>query len=204
MWKALAAGVDPAGSRATAVSPSDVSDVLNTLLKRGLIESKHCEDDLKSAKHSLLLRFLHRASTNRLSQLSFPPSLWMRVRLYLEAYLLLMLVDLSLHRLGFHVLFAELSKEPSRSHTTCQAPELIEMLSSISLGAFRWYRPSAACAHRAFGLYIFLRRHGIRAELCLGVDPCPFESHAWVEHEGKVLGDSPTFCSGFLVIARSC
>ena len=47
-------------------------------------------------------------------------------------------------------------------------------------------------------LYVLLRRRGIGAELRLGVQPYPFNAHAWVELNGVALNEEPEIISQFV------
>jgi hypothetical protein len=205
VWKALAAGVDlrylACDSAETGDCNVNVSTMLNTLLGRRLIESSENQSSIKR-RRNLLARFIGHIGAYRSTQTFSQRSRWGKFRLFIEAYFLLIVVDTGLRWLGFHGLFTELARASGSSSSPPSNTDQIEWLSDISLSAFRWYRPHVACMHRAFSIYLLLRRHGIPAELCLGVEHRPFESHAWAEHHGKVLGDSQAFCKTFRVIAR--
>lgn len=208
VWMALAGRTDPQNLKFdTQDGPNivSVSTVVDTLLARGLIQSGECESSGQTIKgHNLFANFIYRIAARRPRQILGKPSRWKKVRLFAEAYILLILVDIGLLCLGFHGLFAQFSRVSSSSSTSTRPHDAknTEWLCDISLAAFRWYRPNVACVHRALNAYLFLRRHGVPVELCLGVEPRPFESHAWVECEGRVLGDSQDFCNSFLVMAR--
>jgi hypothetical protein len=47
-----------------------------------------------------------------------------------------------------------------------------------------------------------LRHHGIGAHLVIGCRPLPFESHAWVEVDGRVVNDLPQYQRTFIVLNR--
>jgi hypothetical protein len=65
-----------------------------------------------------------------------------------------------------------------------------------------WYLKSAACLQRSAVATWLLRRHGVRADLVIGYRPVPFESHAWVEVEGRVVNDRPQYQRFFTVLER--
>src|SRR5437660_8652155 len=54
-----------------------------------------------------------------------------------------------------------------------------------------WYVRRVACLQRSVVATWLLRRHGLRAELVIACRPLPFESHAWVEVDGRVVNDRP-------------
>ena len=53
-----------------------------------------------------------------------------------------------------------------------------------------WLPWSGRCLPNSLILISFLRRHGIEADLVLGVHTFPFEAHCWVEYRGVVLNDT--------------
>jgi len=65
-----------------------------------------------------------------------------------------------------------------------------------------WYVKRAACLQRSVVAAWLLRRHGIAAEMVIGCRPLPFESHAWVEVDGRVVNDLPQYQRAFLVLHR--
>ena len=48
----------------------------------------------------------------------------------------------------------------------------------------------ALCLERSFALYAVLRRTGVEARLRIGAQPYPFAAHAWVEYDGRPVGES--------------
>lgn len=92
-------------------------------------------------------------------------------------------------------------------------PRLMKFLATLSrqsppanpsrnaLGPIVWavavasqYIPRATCLVRSLATQVLLAYEGIPSDLCIGVikdDPTPFEAHAWVETEGRVLTGGP-------------
>jgi hypothetical protein len=56
-------------------------------------------------------------------------------------------------------------------------------------GAF--YPGRAKCLEQSLALYCLLRQRGVAARYCQGVQPYPFEAHAWIEYRGLVINDVP-------------
>jgi hypothetical protein len=65
-----------------------------------------------------------------------------------------------------------------------------------------WYVKPAACLQRSVVATWLLRRHGFAAEMVIGCRPLPFESHAWVEVDGRVVNDLPQYQRAFTVLNR--
>jgi hypothetical protein len=54
-----------------------------------------------------------------------------------------------------------------------------------------FYLHRVLCLQRAAATTILLRRHGVSAEMIVGIKQFPFRSHAWVEVEGSIANDKP-------------
>jgi hypothetical protein len=65
-----------------------------------------------------------------------------------------------------------------------------------------WYVKRAACLQRSAVATWLLRRNGVPAELVIGYRPVPFESHAWVEVDGRVVNDRSQYQKAFSVLDR--
>jgi hypothetical protein len=65
-----------------------------------------------------------------------------------------------------------------------------------------WYVRRALCLQRSVVATWLLRRQGIAAELVIGCRALPFESHAWVEIDGRVANDLPQYQRAFAVLHR--
>jgi hypothetical protein len=65
-----------------------------------------------------------------------------------------------------------------------------------------WYVKRAACFQRSVVTTWLLRRNGHAASLVIGYRPIPFESHAWVEVDGRVVNDLPQYQKVFAVLDR--
>lgn len=184
----------------TNKAQADVASLLIRLDSAGLIEPITGKLDLCTSRNisnsaSSSVEFLRETKVQ--TQVGLPR----KFLLLIEAYVLLILIDLSLKVVGFHRVWVRFeSQRPS--HYALPNLQSVTALSKMALSAFKWYRPGVACMHRAFTTYWFLKRRHIPAELCLGVKTCPFSSHAWVEYQDWVLDDSPLVKSQFRIIAK--
>ncbi|MBY0497907.1 MAG: lasso peptide biosynthesis B2 protein [Cyanobacteria bacterium] len=67
---------------------------------------------------------------------------------------------------------------------------------------FRQGNESRDCLVRSLALAAVLRRHGLSADLCIGIVDMPFRSHAWVEADGCIVNDRCRACARYKVISR--
>ena len=60
---------------------------------------------------------------------------------------------------------------------------------------------SGRCLPSSLMLLGFLRRHGVAAQIVVGVRTFPFEAHCWVQHKGVVLNDTVEHVGWYVPIA---
>lgn len=124
-----------------------------------------------------------------------------RIVLFIEAYVLLILLDLGLHTMGLDKVCRLIHYKGQSASKNLPDAE-VEHMSQIAFAAYGWYRPRIACLHRALTIYCLLRMRGIPAELCLGVKAHSFAAHSWVEYQDTILGDSPLIKTRYQVLKR--
>jgi hypothetical protein len=73
------------------------------------------------------------------------------------------------------------------------------VIRSVEIACALYVRP-ILCLPRSTVLCCLLRRHGIPATVVIGYRQPPFESHAWVEVAGRVVGDQQAYRRRFHVI----
>jgi hypothetical protein len=121
---------------------------------------------------------------------------WLIVR----AWLALIAVDLVLPT-GFRHVHERLRRcqthEPRRNDPAL----VIDVVWAVD-EACVWYAKRAACLQRSVVATWLLRRRGIAAALVIGYRSVPFESHAWVEVDGRVVNDRPQYQRLFRVLDR--
>ena len=78
------------------------------------------------------------------------------------------------------------SRRPSNPH---RIPLVCE---AVNLASCFYFKP-VRCLQKSVVTVRLLRRYGVDAHLVVGYRLSPFFSHAWVEVEGRVVNDSPTY-----------
>jgi len=127
---------------------------------------------------------------------------------FIEAYILVLAVDIGLHLLGFWRVY-NLIADKNRSRTGRPHPpekqKEIDRISSLVRTACRNHFCRAECLHRSLVLYWLLTKRGFSVELCIGVrkDKGEFSAHAWLEYDGEVLKDSPLVRKVYSPMIRS-
>jgi len=122
-------------------------------------------------------------SMSRLRRLS-PPDLWAFVR----AWIVLLLADLGLRLLPYsraERLLALARRERKGSE------EVVARLAWATTAAARHHLYGMRCLPRALCLRWLLGRHGIEADLRIGVarQAAGLDAHAWVEWRGRPVGE---------------
>ncbi|MGK0536945.1 lasso peptide biosynthesis B2 protein [Bacillus sp. 'calajunan'] len=81
------------------------------------------------------------------------------------------------------------------------AKEITALLKKIDKVCF-WFFGNAQCLHRSLIGFKVLRRQGLPAQLVVGVKKFPFSSHAWIEHENKVINDVQKVKESYVEVFR--
>jgi Transglutaminase-like superfamily len=120
-------------------------------------------------------------------------------RLVIESWLLLFYFDCLMHFRGF-----------GRTHSAIRRQRVVYMekrhevavLCRASDFACVFYFKPVKCLQRSAATTVLLRRRGWKAEMVVGAQLLPFQSHAWVEIEGAVANDKPYMREIFQELAR--
>lgn len=56
------------------------------------------------------------------------------------------------------------------------------------------------CLEQSLALYFLLRRRGFAPNLRIGVQPLPFQAHAWVELDGVPVNENPDYTRSLVVL----
>jgi len=85
----------------------------------------------------------------------------------------------------------------ARRNEGAELPALCEAVHSAAV----WYPKQTLCLQKASVTTSLLRQHGFPADMKIGVRKQPFHAHAWVEVDGKVVGDHENVRKYFREIA---
>ena len=121
-------------------------------------------------------------------------------RLVIESWVLLFYVDWLMRTRGFRQVHAAVrmrevrpaSEERRSCADLCHATDL----------ACVFYFKRVQCLQRSAATAVLLRRYGWKAEMVIGAQLLPFQSHAWVEVDGAVVNDKPYMAEMFAVLER--
>lgn len=107
--------------------------------------------------------------------------------LVVRAYLSLIRFEFFLARGNFAALHGAVRRCPCRERA--YAIQNIELVTSAVDLACIWYWKQVLCLQRSAATVCLLRDHGVPAQLVIGAQHMPFQAHAWVEVEGRVVND---------------
>ncbi len=124
----------------------------------------------------------------------------------LGAWLRLFRVTRSLSSRGFSSTYNAILREVD-AYTIRSENQELTLLAAVTAFAqaeefFNLKTAPADCLPRSLALFQFLRRVGLPAEHCIGVQHFPFAAHAWTEFRGQVVHDDPENQERYTVIAR--
>jgi len=76
-----------------------------------------------------------------------------------------------------------------------------EIYDALAAVAPLYWKP-IRCLQRSIVIARLLRSRGVAAEVVIGYQPAPFFSHAWVEVDARIIGDSEVYRSRLLQLER--
>jgi hypothetical protein len=120
--------------------------------------------------------------------------------LVLQAYSNLLRLEPYLIRHNFSALHERVRRSPLRVRAI-PSPEVMEICRAVDLACV-WYWKRALCLQRSAAAVCLLRRYGVRAQMVLASRPTPFQAHAWVEVDGKVVNDKQEVQETYAVLDR--
>lgn len=94
--------------------------------------------------------------------------------------------SLALRTQPFHKTVRWISDEPVRS---LRRPKSEQALLDEFFEARPWFPEKPICRLDAPALCLYLRRHGIPANLVFGVKLEPFAAHCWVQSDNRILNE---------------
>jgi hypothetical protein len=121
-------------------------------------------------------------------------SIWLVLRAYAE----LLLVDVRLAHRGFPLAYERVKNCQVREGCSRGEREVCRAVDLASVFYFKQVR----CLQRSAVTTVLLRQAGVAAEMVIGVQQCPFRSHAWVEVAGRVVNDKPYTAAMYTVLER--
>ena len=122
------------------------------------------------------------------------------MRRVVESWLLLLCFDWLMHFRGFQHLHAVVREQKLRPAAKVQESD--RALSHAVDLACVFYFKRVLCLQRSAAAAVLLRRHGWNAEMVIGAQLLPFQSHAWVEIDRRVVNDKPYITEIFQVLER--
>ena len=108
-------------------------------------------------------------------------------RLILRAWCLLVYIEFVMQTGSLGAVHRFVRKQDVRPKTAQQVAELCHAVDLASV----FYFKRVPCLQRSVVTTLLLRRHGWNAEMVIGVRMLPFQSHAWVEIQGRIVNDKP-------------
>lgn len=105
-----------------------------------------------------------------------------------RAYFALLRFEPFLARGNFAGLYGLVRRQQTRGprdtkHTTEQLCHAMDL-------ACVWYWKQVLCLQRSAATVSLLRNYGVEAQLVIGAQLMPFQAHAWVEVDGRVVNDN--------------
>jgi hypothetical protein len=120
------------------------------------------------------------------------------MRRVFKSWLLLLYFDWLMRFRGFQRVHAVVREQKLLPKVPVSDRELSH---AIDLACVFYFK-RVLCLQRSAAAAVLLRRYGWNAEMVLGAQLLPFQSHAWVEVDGRVVNDKPYITEMFQVLER--
>lgn len=107
-----------------------------------------------------------------------------------ESYLLLLWMEIVMTFRDLDCLHRQVRSAKLRASDASPLGSAEDLCKAMDLACV-FYAKWVLCLQRSAATTILLRRHGIKAEMVIGVQMMPFKFHAWTEAGGVVVNDKP-------------
>lgn len=118
--------------------------------------------------------------------------------LVLRAWFMLLYVEFIMYFRSLNAVHRLVQKQ--RVHPT-NAQRAIDLCRAVDLACVFYFK-QVLCLQRSAATVLLLRQYGWAASMVIGVQMLPFQSHAWVEVEGRVVNDKPYVHDIYRVLER--
>lgn len=122
-------------------------------------------------------------------------------KLVFKSWLLLLYVDMVMRFGKFQTIHRLVRAQVVRPIRPSAQRASEDICNAVDLACVFYLKP-VLCLQRSAATTLLLRQNGWRAEMTIGVQMLPFQSHAWVEIQGKIVNDKPYLLDSYRVLAR--
>jgi hypothetical protein len=122
-------------------------------------------------------------------------------RLVIKSWLLLLYIDFVMLFFDFKMLHSSVRDQKISTLERATLPTAAQLCNAIDLACVLYFK-QVMCLQRSSATALLLRRYGWHAEMVIGAQIRPFNSHAWVEIDGKVINDAPDMLQIYQVLER--
>lgn len=119
----------------------------------------------------------------------------------IESWLLLLCFECVMRLHGFRSLHEIVRRPKVRPANATAGPSCETLCRAVDLACVFYFK-QVLCLQRSAATTLLLRRYGWDAELVIGTQLLPFQSHAWVEVDGAIVNDRPYLLDIYQVLER--
>jgi hypothetical protein len=119
----------------------------------------------------------------------------------LKCSILLLAIDSVMHLRSFSTLYRLVHTQRAAFRSGSAPRSCEELCRAVDFACVFYFKP-VLCLQRSAATVLLLRWHGLHAEMVIGVQMLPFQSHAWVEVDGTVVNDRPYMREIYQVLER--
>jgi Transglutaminase-like superfamily len=122
------------------------------------------------------------------------------IPLTLRAYALLLSFETVIVRRDFASLYSRVRRQRT-AHVQSRVASCRRASAAVDRACVFYFKP-VQCLQRSAATVCLLRQLGAPARLVVGARQLPFQAHAWVEVEGRVINDKQSVVETYAVLDR--
>jgi hypothetical protein len=122
------------------------------------------------------------------------------MKLIVQSWVRLLYFDILMCSRKFETVHAAVRRQRTCAPDS-QGHTYIDICYAMDLACVFYFK-RVLCLQRSAATAVLLRRHGWNAEMVIGAQILPFQSHAWVEIGDRVVNDKPYVTEMFQVLER--
>lgn len=119
----------------------------------------------------------------------------------LKSWLILLYLEFVMHCHGFEQLHDMVRDQKTLPCSPENELTIEKICHSVDLACVFYFK-QVLCLQRSAATTLLLRRYGFDAEMVIGAQIIPFQSHAWVEVNGVIVNDKPYLLGIYQVLDR--
>jgi hypothetical protein len=119
--------------------------------------------------------------------------------LILKSWLLLLRMDIVMRFGTFHAIHRIIRSQKICNNPALARPTSADICHAMDLACVLYFK-QVLCLQRSAATTLLLRRYGWNADMAIGIQILPFQSHAWVQIHDQIVNDRPYILETYRIL----